>query len=595
MCRIYSRKVFYLYNESNDALVKTRMAFRPGLVDLPADQQTAQYNSITLPESAVGDDLDLPPIPTQMSLEDNLDDATQDGDELEAARKDSWQPPNLSFNARKQDITLDDEDGSLNQFGGPGLEDQELLGSSGGGGGGGMNESDWFLPGGQGNGDGASLANESGGGGAGGGGDTEGEIEAPRKDSESGSAAFDFDGVTFDTYEDDGAAVKDQAARESDAKRPDGADAEEDPLASASAPSPIEGVSENDITFDDANLTMDSRASVQFSPVEEEPTAAAAAASRSVRLPKSKGKRRRVQFDEVTELTANVIKDQLKNTTDIVRQFQPAPSTRKELLDREQTGTAEMLKRPFGASRLAPQLLKAYEDMVPEFLVESDSAAEEEEEEEESSAKRSRRSSQGSLAEGAGAAAAAADSTMSSFGDDGLQGPDDSHSSIFDAGQADLDFGRNDDQAAAAMEDASQFDMSHGGEGEGNDGQQIFEEVGDTTASGSTGEAALSSASASERAGVESKSGWSKRTVKMLHALSGQFEAAGGDEAEPLDFLEMLNTSSSRKTAAATFFELLVLKSANYIDVVQSNPFETIAISRTEHFSTGQRTVSASA
>ena len=119
VCRIYSRKVFYLYNESNEALVKTKMSFRPGIVDLPEDQQTAQYNSITLAENPAADDLDLPPIPTQgeMALEEIVTDG--DADEVELARKDS--SSSISFNARKQDITLSDEDGGLAQFGAPGM------------------------------------------------------------------------------------------------------------------------------------------------------------------------------------------------------------------------------------------------------------------------------------------------------------------------------------------------------------------------------------------------------------------------------------------------------------------------------------------
>jgi len=36
--RIYSRKVKYLMNDSTEALVKIKLAFRPGIVDLPEDQ-----------------------------------------------------------------------------------------------------------------------------------------------------------------------------------------------------------------------------------------------------------------------------------------------------------------------------------------------------------------------------------------------------------------------------------------------------------------------------------------------------------------------------------------------------------------------------
>ena len=36
--RIYSRKVKYLMNDCSEALVKIKLAYRPGIVDLPEDQ-----------------------------------------------------------------------------------------------------------------------------------------------------------------------------------------------------------------------------------------------------------------------------------------------------------------------------------------------------------------------------------------------------------------------------------------------------------------------------------------------------------------------------------------------------------------------------
>ena len=85
------------------------------------------------------------------------------------------------------------------------------------------------------------------------------------------------------------------------------------------------------------------------------------------------------------------------------------------------------------------------------------------------------------------------------------------------------------------------------------------------------------------------RSGWSKRTEKMLHVLSRQFDEAeeGGGEAdeEPqLEFLTMLGTDASRKVAATTFFELLVLKSTNFIDVEQANPYGEIVLTKTDEF-----------
>ena len=49
--RIYSRKAKYLLADCNEAFVKIKMAFRPGMVDLPEENREAAVNAITLPEA----------------------------------------------------------------------------------------------------------------------------------------------------------------------------------------------------------------------------------------------------------------------------------------------------------------------------------------------------------------------------------------------------------------------------------------------------------------------------------------------------------------------------------------------------------------
>ncbi|TPX74840.1 hypothetical protein CcCBS67573_g03903 [Chytriomyces confervae] len=58
--RIYSRKARYLLEDCNEALVKIKMAFRPGVVDLTEDQAVASFNAITLPETVNEFDILLP-------------------------------------------------------------------------------------------------------------------------------------------------------------------------------------------------------------------------------------------------------------------------------------------------------------------------------------------------------------------------------------------------------------------------------------------------------------------------------------------------------------------------------------------------------
>ncbi|XP_019339309.1 double-strand-break repair protein rad21-like protein 1 isoform X2 [Alligator mississippiensis] len=58
--RIYHRKTKYLLADCSEALVKMKMAFRPGLVDLPKENFEATYRSITLPEDFHDFDTPLP-------------------------------------------------------------------------------------------------------------------------------------------------------------------------------------------------------------------------------------------------------------------------------------------------------------------------------------------------------------------------------------------------------------------------------------------------------------------------------------------------------------------------------------------------------
>ncbi|XP_068930076.1 double-strand-break repair protein rad21-like protein 1 [Petaurus breviceps papuanus] len=58
--RIYHRKAKYLLADCNEAFIKMKMTFRPGLVDLPEENFEAAYNSITLPEEFRDFDTQLP-------------------------------------------------------------------------------------------------------------------------------------------------------------------------------------------------------------------------------------------------------------------------------------------------------------------------------------------------------------------------------------------------------------------------------------------------------------------------------------------------------------------------------------------------------
>ncbi|KAG6899970.1 hypothetical protein C0993_004738 [Termitomyces sp. T159_Od127] len=68
--RIYSRKAKYLLDDCNEALLKIKMAFRPGIVDMTEDQLAVNKNAITLQPGGLDLDLLLPDVNWEVDFED---------------------------------------------------------------------------------------------------------------------------------------------------------------------------------------------------------------------------------------------------------------------------------------------------------------------------------------------------------------------------------------------------------------------------------------------------------------------------------------------------------------------------------------------
>ncbi|KAG5645195.1 hypothetical protein DXG03_006713 [Asterophora parasitica] len=68
--RIYSRKAKYLLDDCNEALLKIKMAFRPGVVDMTEDQLAVNKNAITLQAGGLDLDLLLPDVNWDVDFED---------------------------------------------------------------------------------------------------------------------------------------------------------------------------------------------------------------------------------------------------------------------------------------------------------------------------------------------------------------------------------------------------------------------------------------------------------------------------------------------------------------------------------------------
>ncbi|KAF8650449.1 hypothetical protein AX16_005251 [Volvariella volvacea WC 439] len=87
--RIYSRKAKYLLDDCNEALLKIKMAFRPGIVDMTEDQLAVNKNAITLQAGGLDLDLLLPDVNWDVDFEDR-----------------PLQPQGYHHQAHVEDITL---------------------------------------------------------------------------------------------------------------------------------------------------------------------------------------------------------------------------------------------------------------------------------------------------------------------------------------------------------------------------------------------------------------------------------------------------------------------------------------------------------
>lgn len=107
--RIYSRKAKYLLADCNEAFIKIKMAFRPGVVDLPEENREAALNAITLPE--VFHDFDT-------AMPDLTDVDVQAQFTLNQSRAEE-----ITMREDYGNVTLVGDDG----FGDMGFEDNEIV------------------------------------------------------------------------------------------------------------------------------------------------------------------------------------------------------------------------------------------------------------------------------------------------------------------------------------------------------------------------------------------------------------------------------------------------------------------------------------
>ncbi|EME81459.1 uncharacterized protein MYCFIDRAFT_88063 [Pseudocercospora fijiensis CIRAD86] len=110
--KIYNRKAKYLMDDCNDALLKIRLAFKPGNVDLPTDQShRANPNALILPDTITELDLFAPlPDPEDLLREPEARAPGQDPTLLDFGMSQIMDSQTPTRPKEKRTLLLDDDD-----------------------------------------------------------------------------------------------------------------------------------------------------------------------------------------------------------------------------------------------------------------------------------------------------------------------------------------------------------------------------------------------------------------------------------------------------------------------------------------------------
>ncbi|XP_075681918.1 double-strand-break repair protein rad21 homolog [Rhinoderma darwinii] len=336
--RIYHRKAKYLLADCNEAFIKIKMAFRPGVVDLPEENREAAYNAITLPEEFHDFDQPLPDL-------DDIDVAQQ-----------------FSLNqSRVEEITMREEVGNINilqdnDFGDFGMDDREMMRE------GSAFEDDMLVS--------TSASNLL----------LEPEQNPSQLNEKTDPLEYD------DQYKDDNfGEVNDGGILDDKLLSNDGGGIFDDPPAI-----PEEGVAlpvqpAHDDDLDDDVVSMggpDSPDSVD--PVEPLPTMtdqttlvpneeeAFALEPIDITVKETKAKRKRkLIVDSVKELDSKTIRAQLSDYSDIVTTLDLAPPTKKLMMWKETGGVEKLFSlpaQPLWNARLLKLFTRCLTPLVPDDL-----------------------------------------------------------------------------------------------------------------------------------------------------------------------------------------------------------------------------------
>ncbi|XP_008420972.1 RAD21 cohesin complex component b [Poecilia reticulata] len=569
--RIYHRKAKYLLADCNEAFIKIKMAFRPGVVDLPEENREAAYNAITLPEEFHDFDQPLP----------DLDDI------------DVAQQFNLN-QSRVEEITMREEVGNLtllqdNDFADFGMDDREMMreesafevdimGSS---------ASNLLL---EAEGGANQMADKS----------NHLEYNEQYKDDfgdnplESNEGGMLVDKLL--SNEDGGGIFDDPPAISEGVMMPqdNGEDEDDFDALSAGAPdSPDSGPTEP------APAMTDQQEQTALAHNEEE-TFALEPIDITVKETKAKRKRKLI-VDSVKELDSKTIRAQLSDYSDIVTTLDLAPPTKKLMMWKETGGVEKLFSlpaQPLWNARLLKMFTRCLTPLVPDELRkrrkggEADSLDEflkdlenpEVPREEAAAAHQQRDIMDQTIMEEANALQTSAVEGSRTTLDEAAMPPPSSQRGLKRKSQDSdptLPTGNLDEQQqqqqgpdAAASQQLEAAAVNLPPEDAAANISQLIEldllADKDKKKNDNDSEEEEEEAQGGEQDQEERR--WNKRTQQMLHGLQRVMAKTGAQSVSLLD----LCRNNNRKQAAAKFYSFLVLKKQQAVELVQEEPYSDI-------------------
>ncbi|XP_045082025.1 double-strand-break repair protein rad21 homolog A-like isoform X3 [Coregonus clupeaformis] len=559
--RIYNRKAKYLLADCNEAFIKIKMAFRPGVVDLPEENREAAYNAITLPEDFHDFDQPLPDL-------DDIDVAQQ-----------------FTLNqSRVEEITMREEVGNLslmqdNDFADFGMDDREMMRVEGG------FEEDIIH--------GATASNLL----------LEAEPGPAHLPDKSNHLEYDDFGDTMENNEggmlvdkllsqEDGGGIFDDppAITESVMAPPDHGDDEDDfdnlqsPGPDSPDSGPVEPLPAMQDQTEQTTLVHNEEEAFALEPIDI-----------TVKETKAKRKRKLI-VDNLKELDSKSIRAQLSDYSDIVTTLDLAPPTKKLMMWKETGGVEKLFSlpaQPLWNRKLLKMFTRCLTPLVPDEMRkrrkggEADSLDEFLKDLENPEVPREEALSgrdvidQTIMEEPSMLQASAMEGSRTTLDESVMPPPSTPHGVKHKAHdkEAGLPMGAQEPQAdhsvlSLAQADQSVLSMAQvdlppeeslnltqlvpeldllDKEKKDKDDSDEEEEEGDPTQD-------------------QEEKRWNKRTQQMLHGLQRVMAKTG---AEQVSLLELCR-DNNKKQAAAKFYSFLVLKKQQAIELNQTEPYSDI-------------------